>query len=158
MAKEWKQGVLSIDRLGYPEKYVGKKKNQIVFRSSWELSFCRYLDRSENIIQWSSEEKIIPYKYSLDKRMHRYFPDFYVKYRAPNGKLKEVIIEIKPLSETMKPVLTSKMKQKKKTYLVESFIKNTDKWVAAKIWCKQRKMNFLLLTERDLVLGGKKPR
>ena len=40
-----------------------------------------YCDNNPNILEWGSEEIIIPYKSPLDKKVHRYFPDFFIKYR-----------------------------------------------------------------------------
>ena len=45
-----------------------------------------YCDLNENILEWGSEEIVIPYRSPLDSRVHRYFPDFYIKVREKNGK------------------------------------------------------------------------
>ena len=55
-----------------------------------------YCDQSDNVIEWGSEEVIIPYVSPLDGRMHRYFPDFYIKVKESTGRIKKMIIEIKP--------------------------------------------------------------
>ena len=56
-----------------PQKYRGDHRN-IIYRSLWERKFMVYCDQSDNIIEWGSEEVIIPYISPLDGRMHRYFP------------------------------------------------------------------------------------
>ena len=56
----------------------------------------RYCDKNSNILEWGSEEIIIPYRSPLDQRIHRYFPDFYIKVRDNSGKVKKYVIEIKP--------------------------------------------------------------
>jgi len=61
----------------YPKKYKGDPNN-IICRSSWERVFCRYCDRNRNILEYSSEEVIIPYRSPVDNKYHRYFPDFYI--------------------------------------------------------------------------------
>ena len=43
-----------------PEKYKGNPQN-IVYRSLWERKFMVYCDNSTSIIEWGSEEIIIPY-------------------------------------------------------------------------------------------------
>ena len=48
----------------------------------------RYCDLNESVYQWQSEEIIIPYKSPIDNRIHRYFPDFFIKYTDRNGKKK----------------------------------------------------------------------
>ncbi len=76
-------------------KYRGDYRN-IIYRSSWEKVFMSYCDKNDNIIEWGSEEVIIPYRSPLDNRLHRYFPDFYVKVKDNSGVPKKYIIEIKP--------------------------------------------------------------
>ena len=74
-------------------KYRGDYRN-IIYRSSWEKVFMSYCDKNDNIIEWGSEEVIIPYRSPLDNRLHRYFPDFYVKVKDNSGVPKKYIIEI----------------------------------------------------------------
>ena len=64
----------------YPKKYKGDHRN-VVYRSLWERKFMVFCDLNENIIEWGSEEIAIPYRSPIDKKLHRYFPDFYVKLK-----------------------------------------------------------------------------
>ena len=64
----------------FPKKYKGNPNN-IICRSSWERKFCRYCDLNENILEWGSEEFFIPYISPLDKRVHKYFPDFIINMK-----------------------------------------------------------------------------
>ena len=80
-----------------PKKYKGDY-TKIIYRSGWELKFMNYLDRQPEVISWSSEEVIIPYKSPIDNRFHRYYPDFWVK--TLKG---ESLIEIKPKRQTQPP-------------------------------------------------------
>ena len=59
----------------HPSKYRGKPTN-IIYRSLWELKFMKYCDSNKNILEWGSEEVIVPYRSPIDNRYHRYFPDF----------------------------------------------------------------------------------
>jgi len=68
-----------------PEKYKGDP-TKIVYRSSYELKFMQYCDLTESVNEWRSEEFFIPYISPLDNKVHRYFPDFFVKYKDKNGK------------------------------------------------------------------------
>jgi hypothetical protein len=43
------------------------------------------LDKDPSIVEWSSEEHVIPYRSPIDNRMHRYFVDFYIKKKMPDG-------------------------------------------------------------------------
>jgi len=132
----------------YPKKYKGDPNN-IICRSSWERVFCRYCDRNRNILEYSSEEVIIPYRSPVDNKYHRYFPDFYIKIKESNGKIKKMIIEIKPFKQCIEP----KVKQRKtKGYIYEvvEYAKNQAKWNAAKEWCLDRNYEFKVLTENEL--------
>ena len=64
----------------YPRKYKGDPTN-IVYRSLWERKFMVYCDLNENILEWGSEEIVMPYRSPVDGRVHRYFPDFYIKVK-----------------------------------------------------------------------------
>ena len=132
----------------YPKKYKGDHTN-IVYRSLWERKFMVYCDKNENILEWGSEEVIVPYHSPIDNRYHRYFPDFYIKVSESNGKIKKMIIEIKPFKQCVEPKV-----QKKKTkgyiYEVMEYAKNQAKWEAAKEWCLDRGYEFKVLTENEL--------
>ncbi len=129
-------------------KYKGDPTS-IVYRSLWELKFMRYCDSNTNILEWGSEEVVVPYKSPIDNRYHRYFPDFYVKVRENNGKIKKMIIEIKPLKQCIEPKVQKK-KTKSYIYEVYEYAKNQAKWKAAKSFCKDRSMEFKVLTENEL--------
>ena len=127
-----------------PKKYVGDTK-MIVYRSLLERRFMRYCDLNEDILYWASEELPVRYYNPLDKKYHRYFPDFVVK-TVNNEKY---MIEIKPSRQVAKP---KPPKKKTKSYMRESFeyIKNQAKWQAAKSYCDDNGMKFKLITEKDL--------
>ena len=127
-----------------PKKYVGNTK-QIVYRSLLERRFMRYCDLNEDILYWASEELPVRYYNPLDKKYHRYFPDFVVK-TVNNDKY---MIEIKPSRQAVKP---KPPKKKTKSYMRESFeyIKNQAKWQAAKAYCDDKGMQFKIITEKDL--------
>ena len=132
----------------YPQKYKGDPTN-IIYRSLWERKFMVYCDMNENILEWGSEEIVVPYRSPIDNRYHRYFPDFYIKYKDKGGKIKKSLIEIKPFRQTQEPKV-----QKKKTkgyiYEVVEYAKNQAKWKAAEEWCLDHGYEFKLLTENEL--------
>ena len=107
------------------------------------------LDLNENILEWSSEEIALPYKSPLDDRIHKYYPDFYVKERLSDGTIKKYIIEIKPKKQTLEPKVP---KRKTKGYLYEvmEYAKNQSKWNSAREYCKDHGYEFKILTEDDL--------
>ena len=132
----------------YPKKYKGDPKN-IVYRSLWERKFMVYCDKNENILEWGSEEVVVPYRSPVDNRYHRYFPDFYIKVRESTGKIKKMIIEIKPYKQCIEPKV-KKTKTKGYIYEVVEYAKNQAKWKAAKEWCLDRGYEFKVLTENEL--------
>ena len=67
-----------------PNKYKGNP-HRIVYRSLWERKFMKYCDFNDAVLEWGSEEVIIPYLSPWDGRIHRYFPDFYIKVKQYNG-------------------------------------------------------------------------
>ena len=132
----------------YPKKYKGDPTN-IIYRSLWERKFMVYCDKNENILEWGSEEIIVPYRSPSDNRYHRYFPDFYIKVKESNGKIKKMIIEIKPYKQCIEPKVKKK-KTKGYIYEVMEYAKNQAKWNAAKEWCLDRGYEFKVLTENEL--------
>ena len=129
-------------------KYKGDPTN-IIYRSLWERKFMVWCDKNENILEWGSEEIIIPYVSPVDNRIHRYYPDFYVRARTRHGRIKKFIIEVKPLSQTKVP---KKQKRVTKKYLTEvkTYAVNDAKWKAAREYCADRRMEFMILTEKEL--------
>ena len=132
----------------YPKKYKGDPTN-IIYRSLWERRFMIYCDTNEKILEWGSEEIIVPYRSPVDNRYHRYFPDFYIKVKDKNGKIKKMIIEIKPYKQCIEPKV-QKRKTKGYIYEVVEYTKNQAKWEAAKEWCLDRGYEFKVLTENEL--------
>jgi len=131
-----------------PLKYKGNYRN-IIYRSLWERKFMKYCDRNPNILEWGSEEFCLPYKSPLDNKVHRYFPDFYIKVRESTGKIKKMIIEVKPKRQCMEP---KPQKKKTRTYIYEvrEYAKNQAKWKAATEYCLDRGLEFKILTETEL--------
>ncbi len=103
-------------------------------------------DNNSNILEWSSEEVIIPYKSPIDNRFHRYFVDFWIRQKNKDGKIVEKLIEIKPKKYTKPP---SKQKKITKRYVseVRTWGINNAKWEAAKKVCTKKGWEFLILTE-----------
>ena len=132
-----------------PRKYIGNPRN-IIYRSLWERKFMVYCDQSNNIIEWCSEEVIIPYVSPLDGRVHRYFPDFYIKVKQADGKLKKYIIEVKPKAQCNPPNPNPPRRTKRWLSEVKTWGVNEAKWKSAVDWCDNNGMEFKILTEDDL--------
>ena len=135
-------------RVDNPNKYKGDISN-IVYRSLWELRFMKWCDKNQSVEEWGSETVIVPYISPIDRKVHRYFVDFYVKVRNKNGVLQKYLIEIKPERFTKPPAIP---KKKTKRFIDEVFQYgvNDAKWKAAFEFCKDRNMTFMILTEKDL--------
>lgn len=129
-----------------PEKYKGDYNN-VFYRSSWEQTFFNYCDKNPDIIQWSSEEVVIPYKSPIDGKWHRYFPDVWMKTK--NGDT--YLIEIKPFKETREPKKRSRI-TKQYLYEVKTWGINSSKWKAAQEFCADRKWKFKIITEKEMKL------
>lgn len=148
-----------------PQKYTGDSSN-IVYRSGWELLVMKYLDENTNVVKWSSdglgmdnmptEESglAVPYISPVDKRVHRYFPDFVAQVRTINGEIKTFVLEVKPKAQTVEP---QKKTRKTKQYISEviTWGINKEKWKSAREFCKQRGWEFRLITEDQLGLRNK---
>lgn len=140
----FKQGVFSPRN---KEKYRGN--SQPIYRSSYELKFMLWCDRNSNVIEWGSENVIIPYVSPLDNRVHRYYVDNYVCIKEGDVVIK-YLIEIKPSTQTVQPQL--KKGQHKKTFEKNTIVwlKNKAKWESAQKFCEQKGYKWLLLTEKEL--------
>lgn len=130
-----------------PEKYRGDVKN-IIYRSSWESTVLFRLDTDPNVIAFSSEEIIIPYR-DVNGKVRRYFPDMYVK-RKIGDEIVEQLIEIKPYKETIPPILTEGKRTKTKIREVLTYDTNQRKWASAREFCKKKGWQFVILTEKEI--------
>lgn len=134
-----------------PEKYRGDVNN-IIYRSSWERRFLMWCDSNSNILEYSSEEIVIPYICETDQKWHRYFVDAHIKVRSADGKTKTFLVEIKPFAQTQPPKYSGRQTARYLTE-VETFVKNQSKWKAAKSFSKQKGVEFVIITERELGIG-----
>jgi len=138
----------------FPEKYKGDPTN-IIYRSLWEQKLMIYLDHHKDVLKWSSEEIIIPYRSPWDNRMHRYFPDFWCRKVNKHGVQEEVIIEVKPWSQLFPPDGRKKYTpkgRKSRRFIREAktYAINMAKFEAAKSYCESKDMKFIVMTEKDL--------
>jgi len=130
------------------KKYEGDHTN-IVYRSMWERTTFKWLDETPSVIGWSSEQIIVPYRCKTDGKIHRYFPDLFI--RMKNGKL--YLIEIKPDKQTQPPK-QSRRKTKKYLREVMTYAKNQSKWEAAAAFAHKHDMEFQIWTEHTLKSMG----
>jgi hypothetical protein len=131
-----------------PKKYAGNTSN-IIYRSLWERKVMVMLDERDDVLEWSSEELDIPYRSPLDKRIHRYYPDFHYKHKKPDGAIGFRMIEVKPLVQTKPPVKKTKT-TKKYIREVTTYLVNKAKWDAAEAYCADKGWEFIKITEEEL--------
>ena len=144
MSKEYYQIYDAYPLLKNPQRYVGSRP--LTLRSSYEISFVfKFLDKHSSVLQWKSEDIIIPYE-GVDGRVHRYYVDFWMKCKQSDGSIQEYLIEIKPFFQTQPP------KKKGKNYdkRLKEYLTNLKKWSAARDYAESQKMKFLILTEKEL--------
>lgn len=132
-----------------PDKYDGDPTN-IIYRSLLERRFMVYCDNKASIIKWSSEEVVVPYVSPIDNRYHRYFVDFMIQYRDTAGTLRTVLVEVKPKSQTNEPKRIQGKPTRRFLMEVKTWGVNKAKWDAATEYCKDRKWEFKIITEKEL--------
>ena len=132
-----------------PKKYKGNP-SQVIYRSLWERKVMVYCDRNDKVIEWGSEEVIVPYRSPWDGKIHRYFPDFYMKVEQKSGNVKKFLIEVKPKSQCKSPVKNPKRKTRNWYKQVKAWGINQAKWKSAEEYCKDKGMEFKILTEDHL--------
>lgn len=134
-----------------PEKYKGDVRN-VIYRSGWEKYCFRWCDENADVKYWSSEETVIPYLYEIDNKIHRYFVDLKIVYKSG----KTVIVEIKPEKELSPPTGNRRTKR----YIAEglTYVKNINKWKAAREYAKDQGWEFQIWTEKELDKMGIMPK
>ena len=56
----------------------------------------KWCDSSKSVVEWGSETIIIPYISPVDKRVHRYFVDFYIKVITNSNATEKYFRKEKP--------------------------------------------------------------
>lgn len=162
-----KQGYYKVQ---HPEKYVGDP-NLIIFRSSWEHSFCRWCDYSSSIIRWSSEPTRVPYydrvskldeckKFNLDPNNPKnwvvkyYNVDFWIEINKGENVTEKIFIEIKPSNKLKKPIPpgenASLKEQRRFNIDAREFLINEAKWISMNAYANKINAKFYIMTEIQL--------
>jgi len=103
------------------------KGGKIICQSSWEEKFARSLDSNSRVISFSKDKIRIPYIFNAKQRI--YIVDFYILYASGSREL----VEIKP-----------------SIFLDQN--ENPAKFEAARKWCAERNIDFVVLTEKEFKL------
>ena len=140
----YKQGIYTpVNR----KKYIGRRTPE--YRSSWELKFFQWCDKNPNVLEWSSESIIVPYKSPVDSRYHRYYVDNAIALQEGNQIIK-YLVEIKPYKQTQPPVQSKRKKKSTLIYEYRTYAVNQAKWKAADLFAQKKNMKFIILTENEL--------
>lgn len=139
----WAQGKYEIQNTA---KYVGNGIPR--YRSGWELSFMRFCDNNDHILQWASESIAIPYRNPITGKMSQYIPDFLVTYRTKDNTMRAELIEIKPKKQS---IVESKMSSRDRAVVAVNYAK----WDQATKWCKRNGLSFRVITELDMFHNGR---
>jgi hypothetical protein len=130
------------------KKYKGDISN-ITYRSGWERDVMKFLDENSSVEQWNSEEFVIRYYYDVDKKYHRYYIDFWVKWAS--GQV--TLIEVKPKKQVLPPKAKNP-KSKRSINEAFTYIKNQNKWEAARKVAADNNCRFIIWTEEELTKMG----
>jgi len=162
-----KQGYYQVQN---PKKYIGEN-GLVIYRSSWEHSFCRWCDFSPSIIRWSSEPIRIPYydrvskleeckKQGLDPNNPKnwtvkyYNTDFWIEVDKGDNVTQKMFIEIKPSYKLKKPIppnINASLKEKRKfNNLAKEYLINEAKYAAMNAWAEKSNAKFYVFTEDTL--------
>jgi len=133
---KWHQGIVDPKKL---TKYYDSCKNEpVIFRSGLEYQFIQFCENSPTVKKWASEVLSIKYYSRLDGKECNYYPDYVIE----NSKGVRCVVELKPYNQTVKPDMTDSQ------WLKEQWIKNVDKWNAAKKFCENNGLKFIIITEK----------
>ena len=142
---KWAQGIYEVQN---PQKYVGKGKPR--YRSGWELTFMRFCDNNDKIVNWASEAISIPYRNPFTGKSTVYIPDFFIVYQNRAGQVVSEVIEIKPKKQTLIEEKVTSARDRAAVAL------NHAKWQAAQAYCKRIGVAFRVITEDQLFYNGRR--
>lgn len=138
----------------HPEKYTKGDPDKIIYRSSLELKLMNYMDNTESVLEWASEEFSIPYRSPLDGELHRYFPDIWCKIKKADGNVETLVIEVKMEKEN---AMNEENAPKRGNKLMRYYMKEVARWgvndakfKAATLFCEDRGWKFRVMTEVDM--------
>lgn len=144
MAK-FAQGIYEVQN---PQKYVGKGKPR--YRSGWELTFMRFCDSNDKIVNWASEAISIPYRNPFTGKSTVYIPDFFIVYQDRTGKIVSEVVEIKPKKQTLIEEKVTSARDRMAVAL------NHAKWQAAQAYCQRIGVTFRVITEDQIFYNGRR--
>ncbi len=139
-----------------PDKYKSIDK-KIIYRSSLELKFCEFCDKSPRVLKWVSEPFGIPYFHPFKKDdsnrpiQNNYYPDYYIEMVVAENKVETYLIEVKPdnFIDVPKPLPKGATYDQKRNYnyRLKTVIVNRTKAKAAQDFANKRGWFFQFISE-----------
>lgn len=124
-------------------------KENPVYKSLLECRTMYYLDTNSNITRWGYELIYINYLNPIDKRVHKYIPDFYFEVIDNDENVKKYLAEVKPLKLTsLEQLKKPKRMTKKYAEEVRTVLVNKAKIESAKTFCNLNGLEFIIITEK----------
>lgn len=153
--KEYRQGLFKL----LPNtKCINES---VEYRSQLEFEYFHKLERSNNIIKWSSEQIKVPYINPVRTKeegrpiKNNYYVDLYVETK----NMGTLLVEIKPQKEinairdNKVPKRTKNKKESTYRYEMKMYMINRSKWMYANKFAKERGWQFICVSEKDLKEG-----
>lgn len=159
-------------RQGYYTSTSGKcLTRENIYRSSWEIGFYEWCDRTPAVVRWASEPIAVEYrnpvgnleycaKNKLDPNdprnwpIARYYTDAWIELQGSDGKIRKIFVEIKPYCQTQRPQPVPSdaplRQQKAFNRAARIYLQNSAKWAAAKKYFESRGAEFMVFTEHTL--------
>ena len=131
------------------DKYTGHVP--IRYMSSWELKLMMWLDKCPSVISWKSESTILNYLDPVTQKVKRYMIDFNMEIKDKNGVVKKYLVEVKPYTETQPPSTHGNKKKSTLLYQQLTYARNIAKWKCALEYAKKNGIEFMILTEKQLM-------
>lgn len=128
-----------IDSSSCKKLFPQLSHDKIIYRSSYERKFIGWLENSPTVKYWGSECLKIPYYYVRDQKTHTYYPDYFIE--MTDGSC--MVVEIKPSSQTVKPI-------NENSWVAKEYLKNMCKWKATMEFCQKKGYKFKILTEKTI--------
>lgn len=142
--KQFKQGYYKPI---HPHKCTNT--GSIQYRSGLERNFMIWCDKNAKVLEWGSENVIIPYLSPVDQKVHRYFVDMYIKMKEVD-RIGKYLVEIKPYKQTIAPVPSKRKKESTVIYEQATWLINQAKWDAARQFAVKHGMKFIIITDEDI--------
>lgn len=112
-------------KIGWIKGYYISRKSKIShYRSSYEKEYYNILESNSSVLTYEVEPLTI--YYNFNNEIKRYIPDLLVYYKD-----KKELVEIKPSDQL-------------------ECVKNLAKFKAAKEYCKENGLQFVIVTEKDI--------